>query len=97
MNNRSESLLRYFAGSTDVSCGWASIAAHAERSARRTATGRVTVEGVDHLAAVVGVVHHQAPDQCEVVVAEGLTSEALAARLDAWRAKQTADVAQEPE
>ena len=25
------------------------------------------------------------------------TDEALAARLDAWRAKQTADVAQEPE
>ena len=42
-----------------------------ERLHRSGLPGRVTVEGVDHLAAVVGVVHHQAPDQCEVVVAEG--------------------------
>ena len=46
MNSRSDSRLRYLAGSTLTLSGWASIASHAERSARR-ATVRATCSRAD--------------------------------------------------
>ena len=47
MNSKSDSRFKYFAGNTLTPSGWASTAAHADRSARR-ATVRATCNNADN-------------------------------------------------